>query len=536
MAAHIFRAPEPPARTHYYLANPDLNGEDVEEFRNLAERAWRLVVGWHAHGPGLPPGIDLPTLATARKRGEAGEAEAFVEVVHRIARTSREDSQLRGEVSTSERASRGLRVDLPPGHPAPDPARRGAIDPSIPGDCTMSSFGNMDVFEASALAICAIVGGSVKDVVVAGEPEILTVATSDSESPERVPSIEEIKDVFETLWRLAQEMEADKKCCWQQEDFFLPLFGGLADALRLVRPLEDSIRGWPDLVACSLPLAIEQFDLLTNDWGWEWVEKPEPERSRYVDRQRKKFRAEVERPYYEAVLSWQKGRRTIGFPSYLESVANEGSKLGFTATMAPEEGRSAEPERWKVWNDAPRLGMAYPTFSEERKGGLLAAFNDLKRGRRMAEVGGDWQPRQYPAQHVEPVTAQIKGMAIDITKGLVAEDASVNAKDASNVPAFDLKKCPVELREDTTTVIVLGQELEVTKAQYKAIAALVALYPKSIGLDLLKKNGGPGAAVRLSELVQQKDSPWKSVIHKSGSEGPRTGYKLMWPKNFAPSP
>ena len=185
----------------------------------------------------------------------------------------------------------------------------------------------------------------------------------------RIPSEEQVRDVYESLWAFLLKNSLRCSAAFDQEDEFLPPFANLADTLRPVRPLIDANQGWPHPIGRGLRVIVEVFDEVTREWGWEILTEPD-ERRGQLESRKAWFRDEVERPLYEAALSWQAGCRGLECPPDIDHWAEEGRKFGFHPTMTPEEGQARFRPALERWHKVPRFGLCYPLIDDERKSTL----------------------------------------------------------------------------------------------------------------------------------------------------------------------
>ena len=179
-----------------------------------------------------------------------------------------------------------------------------------------------------------------------------------SDKLSRVPSAEQLTELLQAIVPFMNLNRYTSEVTWRQEDYALPLFVRLADALHAIRPSIDSIMGWPPRIESALRIVIESFDATAAAWGWEWV--VDPERAAYINERKGSFLETVERPVYEAALSMQAGFRGLKRPRDVDDLADKGRDLGFEATMTPDEGEAQYPLACDRWHKSPRLGTCYP--------------------------------------------------------------------------------------------------------------------------------------------------------------------------------
>ena len=108
----------------------------------------------------------------------------------------------------------------------------------------------------------------------------------------------------------------------------VPLFTRLADALRNVGPLVDKLEGWSPEVGRALCFIAKEFEASTETWGWGPLAEPSPNRDAHEKACREKFKADVEGPYYDAVMSIDAGWPSVRSPYAAE--AEKGRRLGIS--------------------------------------------------------------------------------------------------------------------------------------------------------------------------------------------------------------
>jgi hypothetical protein len=183
------------------------------------------------------------------------------------------------------------------------------------------------------------------------------------ESLDRIPSVDQLVTVHQALWVFILRKRYES-AMQKQEEEYLGFFCRLADALRPIRALLTETNGWPSRVERALPVIINLFDENARHWGWEGLAAAEPERSAYITERQAQFLDRVGRGRYEAALSWQAGCRGLESPSNIDAIADEGRKLGFSATLSPDDGKAKFKEAEIAWRNSPRLGTAYPRIGE----------------------------------------------------------------------------------------------------------------------------------------------------------------------------
>jgi nucleoside phosphorylase len=231
---------------------------------------------------------------------------------------------------------------------------------------------------------------------------------SENEPAAHLPSIEHVNELLRTLQRFIAHNRYSAGSTWQQENEVLPLFTGVADALRPIREVMNGIKGWPPRVERGLQFIMEAFDETARTWGWERLADDVAERSAFINERRAWVREHLARPRFEAALSWQAGCRTPICP--VEDIADKGREEGFSATMTAEEGQAAFKDADIHWHRTPHLGRCYPTIDdpEERKlsAGWSAVDTALKAVAKNVEAasatGGNLTPDSTEARPETP--------------------------------------------------------------------------------------------------------------------------------------
>jgi hypothetical protein len=178
-----------------------------------------------------------------------------------------------------------------------------------------------------------------------------------------IPSHAELIKLTEALQAFLDQGRSNYGKTWEQEDHLVPCFVRVAEALRPIRPSIDSVCGWPHRIGRALRTILAKFDEITEAWGWGQVAAPEPERSAYLKQRRAWFEENVQRPMFEAALSWQAGCRTLSCP--IDSIADTGRERGYKATMTPEEGESRFESLQGRWIRVPSFGTCHPIIGDE---------------------------------------------------------------------------------------------------------------------------------------------------------------------------
>jgi hypothetical protein len=200
---------------------------------------------------------------------------------------------------------------------------------------------------------------------------------SDNSVSFRAPSIDQLVEVHQSLRGFIGKARYASENWGEQEDEYLPPYVCLYEALRSVRPVMDSVEGWApeDRVGDILRAIVDEFDAITETWGWQLVAVPEPARTSYVKDRKKWFRDNVERPMYEAAVSWQTGHKGLICP--VKDWAKKGREQGFTATMTAEQAEACFPKFRDAWMTTPRIGRHYPELTPEQSTRLGTAWNVL---------------------------------------------------------------------------------------------------------------------------------------------------------------
>jgi hypothetical protein len=193
--------------------------------------------------------------------------------------------------------------------------------------------------------------------------------------PTILPHVDQVRDIHDNILALINKRNVTY--ARDQEEEFLPIFTRLADLIREVRPSLDSDVNWPHPILRGLTHAIEQFDFLTEEWSWSELAKPEAERTAFIKSRLDIFRELVERPFYEAVLSWRAGWKEVKFNPFYDRYAEEAQGLGFKATLSPVEGFSNTKPEGDRRNHTPRLGSVTPQLSDDRRAGFAQAVKLL---------------------------------------------------------------------------------------------------------------------------------------------------------------
>jgi hypothetical protein len=147
-----------------------------------------------------------------------------------------------------------------------------------------------------------------------------------------------------------------------QEDYRLPNFLRLADALHPIRPSVGRLDAWPARLGTALSLIIEGFDGVAGRWGWSRLAVPEPERSGFVRERDQAFRDRYERPVLEATLAWRESDPR-GCPVWAQELADAGQAAGFGPTGS--NGEDPEQRLRRAVRDrdgALRLGVRIPVL------------------------------------------------------------------------------------------------------------------------------------------------------------------------------
>jgi hypothetical protein len=183
-----------------------------------------------------------------------------------------------------------------------------------------------------------------------------------SEEPARVPSVDQLVEVHQSLWWFLD------RSSWaptiKQEEEVLPRFERLSDALAPVRPLVGSIEGWPTKIKRSLRGIISAFDETTRLWGWEWIDKPKAERSAYLKERRALLDKRLEAPILEAARFLSDQWSASDHCPY-DDLADEARHRGFvprrmTIAQAHAQFREAKAR----FNSEPRFGKCSPKIAE----------------------------------------------------------------------------------------------------------------------------------------------------------------------------
>jgi hypothetical protein len=179
----------------------------------------------------------------------------------------------------------------------------------------------------------------------------------------RAPSVEALHEVYLAVCDfLVQRNTRGYGTIWEREHYLLLSFGRLSDALRPVRNLiaTGSLEGWEQEVKLALRETVKSFDRIVKAWGWGRVADPEPRRSDYVTKRRKRFCKEVEQPFFGAALAIKEGCRTLRESHSLDGRVNrwaeEGRRRGFASTMTPKEGKASFTDLQEKWVSTPMIG------------------------------------------------------------------------------------------------------------------------------------------------------------------------------------
>jgi hypothetical protein len=205
-------------------------------------------------------------------------------------------------------------------------------------------------------------------------PTVTPLRDRGGEASHRVPSVDQLVEVDRALWWFSDLANSSITPTFAHEREVLPRFLRLADALRPIRPVIDKIDGWPTKIERALRSILKAFDGTASQWGWERLVELDPDRSKFLEERCAWVRENLERPLYEAALSWQAG---YGDAEHcpVDDMADEGRRRDLVPTMTPAEGRARFEPAWSRLNREPHIGKCDPKIGERESAEFVRAFN-----------------------------------------------------------------------------------------------------------------------------------------------------------------
>jgi hypothetical protein len=345
---------------------------------------------------------------------------------------------------------------------------------------------------------------------------------------------------------------------WEREDFMVSAFGRLSDALQPIRELvaNGSLDGWGRDVELALGETVERFDAIVKAWGWRRVADPEPRRSAYVTKSRKRFRKDVEQPLAEAALAITEGCRTLRQSRSLDSNvtrwAEEGRRRGISSTMTAEEGKDRFAELQAKCASTPMLGTRDLGIDADVRAAMDLAIRTLNRAlvtarpapntgpveklsrKRLEELLKGYGDPGQRAIHLMHERGEIDHAPTDERKLDNPVPPSQPAVTGEGQGRQSVEGTPIVLRGPDDDVVVCGKRKDpLPPAQYRVIKALVdakaneeRLTVEALRNRTTDEKGNPvedplGALKRL----RNRDRDWKRIIDMAGVRGRGYGLK-----------